>query len=108
MSRNVMEFFIENTKMELEKLKRGEPSEIYPSIEACEKDLKEMTSALEKHNSNEVIECSTLDDLNENYTKYGDCKAYHIVFSDMDDYMKATELYCNNPFVRYSYNKDKE
>ena len=107
MKSNVLEFFIENTKMELEKLKRGEPSEIYPSIEACEKDLKEMTSALEKHNSNEVIECSTLNDLNENYAKYGDSKAYHIVFSDMDDYVKATELYRNNPFVRYSY-KGKE
>ena len=58
MTRNVLEFFIENTKMELEKLKHGEYS-FYPSIEDCEKDLKEMTSALEKHNSNEVIECST-------------------------------------------------
>ena len=107
MKPNVMEFFIENTKMELEKLKRGESSDIYPSIEACEKDLKEMTSALEKHNSNEVIECSTLDDLNESFAEYGNDKAYHIVFSNMDDYMKATDLYRNNPFVRYSY-KNKE
>lgn len=107
MTRNVLEFFIENTKIELEKLKRGEPSPIYPSIKECQKDLDEMTSALAKFNSGEVIECSTLDDLNENYAKYGDNKAYHIVFTNMEDYIKATELYGNNPFVRYSY-KHKE
>ena len=106
MKSNVMEFFIENTKLELEKLKRGEYS-FYPSIEACEKDLKGLVSAIKKFNSNEVIECSTLDDLNKTFAEYRNSKAYHLVLSDMDDYIKATELYCNNPFVRYSY-KHKE
>lgn len=106
MKSNEMEFFIENTKLELEKLKRGEYS-FYPSIEACEKDLKELVSAMRKFNSNEVIECSTLDDLNKTFAEYGNNKAYHIVFSNMDDYIKATELYCNNPFVRYSYKREK-
>ena len=62
---------------------------------------------MRKFNSGEVIECSTLDDLNKTFAEYGNDKAYHIVFSDMEDYMKATELYGNNPFVRYSY-KNKE
>ena len=103
MKSNVMEFFIKNTKIELEKLKHGEPSPIYPSIEECQKDLDEMTSALAKFNSGEVIECSTLDDLNNSYAKYGKNKAYHIVFSDMEDYIKANTLYSNNPSVRFSY-----
>jgi hypothetical protein len=106
-TRNVLEFFIENTKIELEKLKRGEPSPIYPSIKECQKDLDEMTSALAKFNSGEVIECSTLDDLNKTFAEYGNDKAYHIVFSDMEDYIKAHTLYSNNLSVRYSY-KPKE
>lgn len=106
MTRNVLEFFIENTKLELEKLKHGEYS-FYPSIEVCEKDLKVLVSAMRKFNSNEVIECSTLDDLNKTFAEYGNDKAYHIVFTDREDYLKATELYDNNPFVQYSY-KHKE
>ena len=91
------ERLLELMKFELEAIDRGEPS-FHDQRRMPTGYIEELEGAIKASSKGEIC-CSTLRELNDAYSQYGNSRAYRAVFSYGSDYEEALKLYRDNPNV---------